>query len=88
MDNLLHYGKSFPVERAIEKIKVSGHGAIDEVEGFVYRVERFRSVDFLAKYVHHHKQDGKYFPEKNEGKVHWNCDVTKYLEKYKKLLGI
>lgn len=48
---LIHIGQSFPLKAAIEAIKISGHGASDGAEGFVYRVERLGKVDFLAKYI-------------------------------------
>lgn len=38
------------------------HGALDDVEGAVWRVEREGRVDFLAKFVRHEKMDGKYLP--------------------------
>ena len=38
------------------------HGAIDPVEGAVWRVEREGKVDFLTKFVRLDKTDGKYFP--------------------------
>lgn len=68
----LHRGGSFSIEEAIKGIAISGHGAIDEVEGAIWRIERKEEVDFLCKYVHHHKQDGKYFPENNGGEIIWN----------------
>lgn len=37
------------------------HGALEDVEGAVWRVEREGRVDFLAKYVRPEKIDGKYF---------------------------
>jgi hypothetical protein len=37
------------------------HGAAEDVEGAVWRVEREGRVDFLAKYVRPEKIDGKYF---------------------------
>lgn len=37
------------------------HGATEDVEGAVWRVEREGRVDFLAKYVRPEKIDGKYF---------------------------
>lgn len=77
--NLLHIGGSFPIENAIKAIGKSGHGAIDEVEGAIWRVERKNEVDFLAKFVHHHKQDGKYFPQKTGREIVWNCDVSKWM---------
>lgn len=65
-------GQPFSIDCMLECIKVSGHGAIDQVEGAVWRVERKGEVDFLVKYVRHDKEDGKYFPEKNEGKITYN----------------
>lgn len=76
---LLHIGGSYSTESAIEAIKFSGHGAIDEVEGAIWRIERNNKVDFLAKFVHHHKQDGKYFPEISGKETIWNCDVSNWL---------
>lgn len=77
--NLLHIGGSFSVENMIKAICKSGHGALDEVEGAIWRVERKSKVDFLCKYVHHHKQDGKYFSKvTGQGEV-WNCDVDRWL---------
>jgi hypothetical protein len=79
LPNLLSIGTSFSVEDAIKAIQKSGHGAIDEVEGAIWRVERKDVVDFLTKFVHHHKQDGKYFPENTGGVTVWNCDVSRWL---------
>jgi hypothetical protein len=70
--NLVHIGQPLSVEKAMKKLKVSGHGAVDEVEGVVYRVERNEKVDFLAKFVRHSKIDGKYLPENNNGETIWN----------------
>lgn len=75
---LLHKGRPFSVEQMMQAIKKSGHGALDEVEGAIWRVERKGVVDFLCKYVHHHKQDGKYFAENNNGVHTWNCDISKW----------
>lgn len=63
---------SFSIEQAIEAIKVSGHGAIDPVEGAVWRIERKGEVDFLTKFVRPDKEDGKYFPEHNNGLITYN----------------
>lgn len=76
--NLLHYGGPLSIEKAIELIKVSGHGAADQVEGAVWRVERKEEIDFITKYVRHDKQDGKYFPEINNGITTWNIDTSAY----------
>lgn len=49
------------------------HGALDEIEGYIWRVERHGEVDFLTKYVRPDKIDGKYLPENNgTGQPIWN----------------
>lgn len=76
--NLLHIGEAFSIERAVKAIEKSGHGAIDEVEGAVWRVERRGKVDFLCKYVNPQKQDGKYFPEVTGQETVWNAPVSDF----------
>lgn len=49
-----------------------GYGALDPVEGVVYRVERKGRVDFLAKYVRPDKVDGRYLPEVSGAPAVWN----------------
>lgn len=75
--NLLSYGAGcVSVEEALKRIEVSGHGAIDPVEGCVWRVERNKiinrstgerkwEVDFLVKYVRPEKIDGCYLLDPN-----------------------
>jgi len=70
--HLIHIGEPLSVENALKGIEVSAHGAVDEVEGVVYRVERKDTVDFLTKYVKPDKVDGKYLPERNNGITVWN----------------
>lgn len=70
----LSVGPPVSVIKALQLIDVSGHGAIDPVEGIIWRVERKSKVDFLVKYVRHDKEDGKYFPERNGGMITWNSD--------------
>ena len=70
--HLVHLGQSISIEKALKKVEVSGHGAVDEVEGVIYRVERNGKVDFLTKFVKQTKIDGKYLPENNDGKTIWN----------------
>ena len=48
------------------------HGALEPVEGAVWRVERKGKVDFLGKYVRPDKIDGCYLPEINGGAAVWN----------------
>lgn len=69
---LLRYGAPMSIEDAMKAVEVSGHGAIDEVEGAIWRVERKGEVDFLCKYVKPTKQDGKYFTELTGMPAVWN----------------
>lgn len=81
----LHFGyESFSVEQAIAKIEYligrQTHGAIDPIEGAVWRVERNEKVEFLCKFVYHSKIDGCYLPELNgTGKPIWNGGLEQYL---------
>lgn len=61
------------IERALSLLGPNGrHGAIDTVEGVVYRVEREGRVDFLAKYVRPDKVDGCFLPEVSGKPAIWN----------------
>jgi len=57
---VLHFGGPMSVEAMLAILEPSGHGALEEVEGAVWRVERKGVVDFLGKYVRPEKVDGKY----------------------------
>jgi hypothetical protein len=71
--SLIHEGSSLPVDRAMELVGRHGrHGAIDAIEGCVWRVERHGKVDFLAKYVRPDKADGRYLPEISGQEPVWN----------------
>lgn len=74
---IISTGKVLPIETAMALVEPSGHGAIDPVEGVIYRVERKGEVDFLTKFVRHDKEDGKYFPENNNGIITWNDERYK-----------
>lgn len=70
---ILSIGGPYSIESAMDFLRYGGgHGAIDPVEGAIWRVERKGEVDFLTKYVRHDKEDGKYFPEKNNDRTTWN----------------
>lgn len=58
-----HIGSPLSIKDALKELGQGQHGAIDPVEGAIWRVERHGKVDFLAKYVRMDKQDGKYLPE-------------------------
>lgn len=68
----VHIGGPLGIEEAMSR--TGRHGAIDPVEGVVYRVEREGRVDFLAKWVRHDKADGKYLPDVENfcGTEHWH----------------
>jgi len=66
MPNLLHCGPAISIERVINLLGLySGHGAIDTIEGAVWRIERKGEVDFLCKYVRQDKIDGYYLESQN-----------------------
>jgi ATP-dependent RNA circularization protein (DNA/RNA ligase family) len=69
---IINNGEPYSIEKALEAIEISGHGATDPVEGVVWRVERKGKVDFLCKYVRPDKVDGCYLPERNGGQEIWN----------------
>lgn len=57
-------GPPLTVEGALAAVANGGfHGAQDGVEGCVWRCERRGQFDFIAKFVRHDKQDGKYFEQ-------------------------
>lgn len=62
---LLHYGSPVSSEWIMRRIDLcrSFHGAQEPIEGAIWRVERMGKVDFLAKYVRHGKEDGKYLDQ-------------------------
>lgn len=71
--HLIHRGRPLSVNAALERLGKHGwHGAIDEAEGIVWRVQRRGKVDFLVKYVKPYKQDGIYLPEKSSNEPVWN----------------
>lgn len=73
----LHAGGPLPIREALALLGPAGHhGAIEPVEGCVWRVERRGAVDFLAKYVRPDKVDGCYLPELNGGQAVWNWRPT------------
>lgn len=57
---VMHEGAPISIEAVLKILEPSGHGAIDPVEGAIWRVERDGIVDFLGKYVRPDKVDGKY----------------------------
>lgn len=65
---LIHSGTPLSIKHAMETLGEHGfHGALEQVEGAVWRVERRGKFDFMAKYVRPDKKDGIYL-EKYSGK--------------------
>lgn len=69
---VLSDGPSFSVADALLSVETSGHGALDPVEGAVWRVEQRGVFDFMVKYVRPEKFDGLYLPEKTGSQPIWN----------------
>ena len=67
-------GDGMTIESAMQVLGVAGfHGAEEQVEGAVWRVETDGEFNFLAKYVRPEKVDGKYFAAPGE-KDMFMCD--------------
>lgn len=82
---VIHQGLPISVEGTLAKLgKFGFHGALDEIEGAVWRVERNEltnpgktgerkwRVDFLVKYVRPNKVDGSYLPDLSGIAEVWN----------------
>lgn len=69
---LIHSGGPMSIEAVLSVLEPSGHGALDPVEGAVWRLERRGEVEMLAKYVRPDKVDGAYLPEQSGGEPVWN----------------
>lgn len=82
---IIHVGEPRSIERVLQELgKFGHHGAIDEIEGAVWRVERNELidkrkggerrwiVDFLVKFVRPEKKDGIFLPEISSNKEIWN----------------
>ena len=79
LPHLLHVGGPISIDQVMAILEGGAsdrrngfHGAIDPVEGAVWRCERKGAVDFLGKYVRPEKADGKYLPELSGGEAVWH----------------
>ena len=68
----LSMGPPVSIDAAMKMIDSSEYGAVDPVEGAVWRVERKGKIDFMAKYVRPDKVDGCYLPEVSGKPPIWN----------------
>lgn len=84
---VIHQGGALSIKSALDFLKQQGfHGALDPVEGAIWRVERNKEtgvrgkrqwvVDFLVKYVRPDKVDGCYLPFVNGQPPVWNFEPT------------
>lgn len=74
--HLVSIGEPISVMSAMKQLGEYGfHGAIDKVEGVVYRVERHSKVDFLCKYVRPDKVDGCYLESVTKSDTVWNYNI-------------
>ncbi|WP_375770498.1 RNA ligase family protein [Archangium gephyra] len=74
---LIHEGGPLGIQAVMERLQAGGfHGAVDPVEGAVWRAERREGaavrVEFLAKYVRPEKVDGSLLPENTGRAAVWN----------------
>jgi hypothetical protein len=72
---MIHSGTPISTSAIMSKIddnKGFAHGAIDLVEGAVWRCERKGKVDFLGKYVRPDKVDGAYLESVTGKDPVWN----------------
>jgi len=91
---VIHNGGPLSIEMALFRLGEYGHhGALEQVEGVVWRVERNELidkykgniggraavVDFLVKYVRPDKEDGKYLIKDGIGKTIYNIIDNKVL---------
>ena len=60
---LLHIGQPISLKNALKLSGKGLYGKPNKPEGIVYRIERNGKVDFLAKWVRHDKEDGKYMKD-------------------------
>lgn len=68
----IYFGVAISIKEVIGMLEPSGHGAVDPVEGAVWRVERKGVADFLGKWVRPDKIDGCYLPEVSGKEPVWN----------------
>jgi len=69
------FGAGLTVEDAMRKLGEFGfHGAQEQIEGAVWRVESNGNFNFLTKFVRPEKIDGKYFGQGKDGGDIFMCD--------------
>ena len=76
LPGLVHRGGPMAVTAALDALGAGFHGALDPVEGAIWRVEREINgttvVDIMAKFVRADKRDGCLLPENTGDEAIWN----------------
>jgi hypothetical protein len=73
LPHLVHRGSPLAVDAAMEALGAHGqHGAIERVEGAVWRIEKAGTVVSMAKFVRKDKVDGAFLPENSGKPAEWN----------------
>ncbi len=71
--HVVHRGAALGIPDAVARLGDRGaHGAVESVEGLVWRVERDGAVVGWAKYVRPGKRDGALLPENSGAPAVWN----------------
>ena len=68
----VHDGGPMPAPELLASIGNGYSGATEPAEGLVYRVENAGKVEFLAKYVRHDLQLGRYMVREPDDQPVWN----------------
>jgi len=83
--NLVSYGQAISIKEVMKRLRRSGHGAVDQVEGAVWRVEKNGEFLFICKYVRPDKVDGCFMDQeiwnwrpKNETKTKTQNFLIRY----------
>lgn len=79
---VIHTGAACSIEVATERLFNQSLSEIQSVcdrpEGLIYRVERSKKVDFLAKFVRNDFEAGKYLTEISGQPTVWNYDIYSF----------
>lgn len=77
LPGLVSIGPAVSVEDAMDYLgKYGHHGALEQIEGAVWRVERKGIVDYLCKFVRPDKVDGKYLSDEPPVLNKWLFSLT------------
>jgi len=72
---VLHIGQPISIKNAVKLLDKGHYGNPEKPEGVVYRLERQGACCYMAKWVRHDKEDGKYLKEQEV----FNIGAEEYL---------